>query len=214
MYKKVSIPNYSLREELINTTSHGIGIIFSLLALFILLMKTNNIKSTISIIIYTITMFIMYLVSFLYHAMPKHSHLKRILRLIDHCDIFLFISGCYTPIALILIGKISGFFLFILSWSLAILGIIVNVKNLDKYKNLSTILYLLMGWMIILSYNTLKKTMPQQGISLLIYGGLSYTFGAVLYMLGSKIKYMHSLFHIFVLIGSILHFFCIYLYVL
>lgn len=215
--KKIIIPYYSLGEILTNSISHGLGTIFGIVALIIVIIISVQKKNTIAIvsgIIYGVTMIIMYFTSCLYHALSSKRKAKKVLRVIDHCDIFVFIAGCYTPISLVLIGEEKGWLIFSIIWIIAILGVVFNAIDLEKYQKPSTILYLLMGWFILLSYQTLKQVMHPTGIQLLIGGGIAYTIGALSYAIGTKVKYMHSIFHFLVLIGSILHFFCICLYVL
>lgn len=215
--KRIVIPTYSLAEELMNSISHGLGAVFGIVVLIITVIISIHTKKKVAVVssaIYGSTMIIMYLISCLYHAFSPKIKAKKVFRVIDHCDIFVFIAGCYTPISLVLIGGRKGWEIFGLVWTIAVLGVIFNAINLEKYQKPSTILYLLMGWLILFSYSTLKQVMDPIGIKLLISGGIAYSIGALLYAIGAKVKYMHSIFHFFVLIGSILHFICILEFVL
>ena len=151
--------------------------------------------------------------SCLYHSL-KVNNAKRVFRIIDHCSIFLLIAGTYTPLTLVSLNGPIGWTLFAIIWGVSILGIILNAIDLNKYKVISMILYIMMGWAIIFTFPRLLKVIDMAGIYLLVAGGIVYTIGAIFYGVGKKIKYMHSVFHFFVLAGSILHFFAILLYVI
>ena len=154
----------------------------------------------------------MYLVSCLYHALSPKLKAKKVFRVLDHCDIYLFIAGCYTPYCLSLIGGKMGWIIFSIIWISAIVGVLLNAIDLEKFQVPSTIMYLIMGWMIIFSYNSISTLLPKAGLVLLISGGIAYTIGAILYAIGSKKRYFHSVFHFFVLAGTTLQFFSILLY--
>jgi hemolysin III len=148
--------------------------------------------------------------STLYHSLAVNNA-KRVFRIIDHCSIFLLIAGTYTPFTLVALEKPLGYVLFAIIWSIAILGIVLNAVDLKKYKIISFISYIILGWIIIFAYQPLKDAVSWSGILLLLAGGIVYTVGAIIYAFGKKVKYFHSIFHFFVLTGSILHFFSILL---
>lgn len=210
---KTEQPNYSIGEELINSISHGIGVLFGIAALVLSIVYSNEPIKIISVSLYGITLIILYSVSCLYHSFPPINKAKKIFRILDHDCIYLLILGTNIPYLLISVGGIKGWILFGILFFLTIIGIILNSINLEKYKNISLISYILMGWIIILSFKNLHLTIGYEGLLLLILGGILYTIGIIFYKLGKKIKYMHSVFHLFVLAGSILHFFSIFLYV-
>lgn len=212
---KITIPKYSLIEELINSISHGVGILLGITALVLTVVSSAIHHNTIGIIsssIYGTTMIIMYLISCLYHALSPKLKAKKVFRVLDHCDIYLFIAGCYTPYCLSLIGGKTGWIIFIIIWISAFIGVILNAIDLEKYQIPSTAMYLIMGWMIIFSYHKLSLLLPKPGLILLVTGGIIYTIGAILYVIGAKKKYFHSVFHFFVLAGSTLQFLSILLY--
>ena len=214
--EKISIPKYSLGEEITNAVSHGIGALLSIAALVLCVIFSaihNNIYAVISSCIYGTTLIILYMMSCLYHSL-KVNNAKRIFRIIDHCSIYLLIAGTYTPYTLVSLNGPLGWGMFGLIWGCALLGIILNAIDLNKYKILSMLLYLAMGWAVIFTFKTLMMSVNMVGIYLLLAGGVIYTIGAAFYGIGRKHKYMHSIFHFFVLIGSILHFFSIFLYVI
>lgn len=213
--KKVTVPKYTLGEEIVNSISHGFGIILGIVALVLTIVfsaKNNNTIGIVSSCIYGSTMIIMYTISCLYHALSPKLKAKKVFRVIDHCDIYLFIAGCYTPYCLSLIGGVTGWVIFAIIWACAVIGVLLNAIDLEKFIIPSVLMYLVMGWMIIFSYDSVATLLPTPGLVLLIAGGISYTVGAILYAIGSKKKYFHSVFHFFVLLGSILQFFSILLY--
>lgn len=215
--ERISLPKYTLGEELISSISHGIGALLSIAALILCIIfavKNKSIVAIISSCIYGSSLIILYTMSCLYHALaPNRS--KKVFRVFDHCSIFLLIAGSYTPFLLITIGGVKGIIMLIIMWLSAILGIIFNSINLEKYDKMSFILYLLMGWMIVFSFKQLLNNLPTPGFILLLAGGIVYTIGAVIYAIGDdKIKYLHSIWHFFVLGGSIFQFFTIFLYVI
>ena len=141
---------------------------------------------------------------------------KKVMQVLDHCTIFLLIAGSYTPFALCTFREYDaaiGWTIFGIIWAMAIIGIILNAIDLKKYKKFSMICYLGMGWAVIFKANLLPVLLPTGGLVLLVAGGIAYTIGAILYGIGKKHKWMHSVFHLFILLGSLLHFFCILLYV-
>lgn len=214
--KKITIPKYNLCEELINSISHGLGVALGIVALVLTIISAAKNHSTIGVVsscIYGSTMIIMYLNSCLYHAFSPKLKAKKVFRVLDHCDIYLFIAGCYTPYCLCLIGGIKGWIIFGIIWLSALIGVILNAVDLEKFQVPSVIMYLVMGWMIIFSYNSIRETLAFPGLVLLLTGGIAYTIGAILYGIGSKKRYFHSIFHFFVLAGSILQFLSILIYV-
>jgi hemolysin III len=155
--------------------------------------------------------------SSIYHGLSPKLKSKKVFQILDHCSIFLLIAGSYTPFALCAIRGVeilSGWFIFGVIWALAILGIVLNSIDIKKFKVFSMICYLLMGWCIMIKANLLPKLLTKNGFILLIAGGIAYTVGAIVYGLGKKYKYAHSIFHLFILLGSFLHFLCILLYVM
>lgn len=214
--EKIQIPNYSLGEEITNAILHGIGALLAIAALVLCVVFSaihHNPYAVVSSCLYGSTLIILYTMSCLYHSL-KVNNTKRVFRIIDHCSIFLLIAGTYTPLTLVSLNGPIGWTLFGIIWGVSILGIILNAIDLNKYKVISMILYIMMGWAIIFTFPRLLKVIDMAGIYLLVAGGIVYTIGAIFYGVGKKIKYMHSVFHFFVLAGSILHFFAILLYVI
>ena len=213
---RISIPKYTLGEELISAISHGVGALLGIAALVLCIVKSCNPfdgYKLASSIVFGLTVTLLYLMSCLYHSL-KVNKAKRVFRVIDHCTIFLLIAGTYTPYTLVSLRGTLGWWIFGIIWGIATLGIVLNAVNLKKFAKLSVACYLIMGWIIVFAYQYMVQVMHPTALSLLIWGGIAYTVGAVLYAIGSKKKYFHSVFHFFCLAGTILHFFSIYLYVL
>ena len=213
---RISIPKYSLSEELLNAISHGLGALFGIVGTVLCIVKAANTEDPWRIVsgsIFGVTVLLLYLMSCLYHAL-KVNMAKRVFRVIDHCTIFLLIAGTYTPFTLVTLRGTVGWVLFGIVWGMAVLGITLNAVNLKKFSKISVACYLVMGWAIIAAFQPLAEALAPQGVSLLIWGGIAYTVGAILYGIGAKVKYFHSVFHFFCLAGTVLHFFAIYLYVL
>lgn len=214
--EKVSIPTYTLGEELVNAISHGIGVLFAVAALVLTVVYSaihENVWAVVGSSIYGSSLIILYTMSTIYHSL-KPNNAKRVFRILDHDSIFILIAGTYTPYTLVTLNGWIGWTLFGIVWGCAVLGITLKSIDIRKFKKLSTIFYVIMGWVIIIAFKPLYDAMEIGGVYLLIAGGIIYTIGAVFYALGKNKKYMHSIFHIFVLVGSILHFFSIFLYVI
>ena len=215
--ERITLPNYTLGEELISSISHGVGALLSIAALVLCVIYAAKGGSALAVVascIYGSSLIILYLMSCLYHALAKNKA-KKVFRVFDHCSIFLLIAGTYNPFLLITIGGTKGIIMLIIMWIAAITGIVLNSINLEKYDKMSFILYLIMGWMIVFSFKQLLENLARTGFILLLVGGIIYTIGAVIYAIGDdKKKYLHSIWHFFVLGGSIFQFFTILLYVI
>ena len=214
------LPIYSKGEEIFNMTSHIVGGVLGIVATVLCVVFAaihGNGYGVVSGAIYGVTMIILYTMSSIYHGLSPKRYSKRVFQVLDHCSIFLLIAGSYTPFALVSFREYNtalGWTIFGVIWAMAIIGIILNSIDIKKFKVFSMICYLGMGWCIVFTANLLPKLLGTAGLSLLVAGGLSYTVGAILYGLGKKHKWMHSVFHMFILLGSLLQFFCILLYVM
>ena len=206
------MPKYSLGEELVNSISHGLGAILSIVALIFLVLKASSIKAIISVCLYASFMIILYTISCIYHALSPNIGGKKVLRVIDHCNVLLMVAGTYMPICLSLLYGRLGWITFAIVWCITIVGIVFNAINVDKYSLISVICNLVLGWGALLLINPMLNLIPLKGIVYLIIGGVMYTIGSILYGIGKKIPYMHSVFHFFVLLGSLFQFLFIYFY--
>ncbi len=214
------LPKYTKGEEIFNMTSHIIGAVLGIVATSLCIVfaaVNNNVYGIISGAIYGLTMIILYTMSSVYHGLSPKLLSKKVFQVLDHCSIFLLIAGSYTPFVLVSIREhdpIAGWVIFGVIWLFAILGIVLNAIDIKKFKKFSMICYLIMGWCIVFKANILPIVLGTPGFVLLLLGGISYTVGAILYGIGKKHKYIHSVFHLFILLGSLLHFLCILLYVM
>ena len=206
--------SYTVKEERLNVLSHFIGLVLSVIALILLLIKsisTGDIWTIVSFSIYGLSLVILYLASTLYHR-AKTPSTRRRLNVFDHAAIYILIAGTYTPYTLVsLHGKI-GWIFFGIIWGIALWGVLFKLFFTGKFNKLSTLLYVLMGWIVIFVSKPLLENLSTPGLVWLAIGGLFYTIGAVLYI-REKMRYNHAIFHIFVLLGSISHFISIYYYV-
>ena len=216
---RIAIPTYSLGEELISAISHGIGGLLGAAGLVLCLVKSvpeGDPWKIASSCVFGFTVVLLYVMSCLYHAL-KVNRAKRVFRVIDHCTIFLLIAGTYTPYTLVSIRQadpVLAWLIFGLIWAAAATGISLNAVSLRKFAKVSVACYLIMGWMVLIAYRPMTQAIAAGGIRLLIWGGAVYSLGAAVYAIGSRRKYFHSVFHFFVLAGTVLHFLSIYLYVL
>ena len=214
------LPTYTKGEENFNMTSHIVGGALGIVATVLCVVFAaihGNVYGVVSGAIYGVTMIILYTMSSIYHGLSPKRNSKKVSQILDHCSIFLLIAGSYTPFALCTIRSydpVTGWVIFGVIWFLAILGIVLNSIDLKQFKVFSMICYLLMGWCIIMKINVLPKLLGTTGFALLLAGGIAYTVGAILYGLGKKHKYVHSIFHLCILLGSFLQFMCILLYVM
>lgn len=214
------LPSYTRGEEIINTSSHIIGALIGIIAMCLCIIfaaHNNNVYGIVSGTIYGITMIILYTASSIYHGLKADTTSKKVFQIIDHCTIFLLIAGCYTPFCLCTFRAYNtalGWSLFGIVWGLAIIGIVLNSIDLHRYKVFSMICYLAMGWCVIFKGTILPTLLGKNGFFLLLLGGIIYTVGAIFYGLGRKVKYMHSIFHVLIVIASILQFLSILFYVM
>lgn len=199
------------KEELLNTVSHAIGILLGIIGLLLLLNKNAD-KSEFSlagIIIYSLSVVLLYTASTSYHAIAKPS-LKKKFRILDHISIYFLIAGTYTPVALITLINGNGWLIFSIVWGIALFGTVLKLFFTGKYEIISLLLYLVMGWLIVFDFQNLLASTSSLGINLLMLGGAFYTVGILFYTI-RKIPYNHFIWHLFVLGGSISHWLFIYI---
>ena len=204
----------TLFEEKLNATTHAVGVLFGVAALILLIVFDNQRTnwSLFSIIVYGISIIILFTASTLYHAV-KEKRRKHYFRIIDHISIYLLIAGTYTPVLLIALHKSFGWTLFWIVWGIAAFGIVLKLFFTGRFEVFSTLLYLVMGWLIIFDFPNLSDNIGSDGVLFLFLGGLSYTVGIVFYAI-QKIPFNHVIWHLFVLAGAIFHFFMIFFYVI
>lgn len=203
---------YSAKEELLNIYTHGFGFIASIVGLILLLLKDHeNPSYSWSVLVFGLSMCILYLASTVYHRAKKPLQRAR-LKIVDHCAIYVLIAGTYTPFTLVTLPSDIGSLLFEIAWIFAGAGIVLKVFFTGRFDIISTLLYVAMGWLIVFAYNSLLDNLPEQGVYWLFAGGIFYTIGAIIYSV-KNIPYNHAIFHVFVLLGTFCHFWTVYFYV-
>jgi hemolysin III len=201
---------YSNREEIANSLTHGAGAVLSLLGLVVLLVRASQDGSTwhvVSFAIYGVSLFLLYLASTLYHSIPVLEW-KQVLKKLDHSAIFLLIAGTYTPFLLNNLRGPWGWSLFGVIWGLTILGLVIKLGFIDKLEKASLVLYLAMGWLVVVAVRQLLSRVEPTSLILLAIGGVCYTVGVIFY-LWRRLPYNHTIWHLFVLGGSITHYFAV-----
>ena len=200
-------------EEIANSITHGLFLVAAIFSMPLLITKALNTQNSLiimSTVIFAASVLIVYLISMLYHAMPR-SETKKILRIVDHCTIYLLIAGTYTPFALNVIQGKFGWAIFATEWTMAVIGIVLLAATGLKYSRLSLLFYLIMGWMIVIAIKPLMIKIPVTGLVLILIGGLSYTLGILFYRV-SHLNYRHFIWHLFVMLGTACHIVAVYLY--
>ena len=210
------LPYYSTAEELVNTISHGIGCLMGMIVLFLCITKAGTSLGRGAGLVYGSSMILLYGISALYHSLRPGTS-KKVLQILDHCSIYLLIAGTYTPILLcVFVPAVPavGWGLLAVQWGVSVIAIILNAIDLKQYRFFSYTAYVLLGWAILPFWSLAITLISRQGMVYLLAGGISYTLGVILYGIGSKLRWFHSIFHFFVLLGSLLHFIAVYQYVL
>lgn len=201
---------YSLGEEIFNSISHGVGAGLSIAGTVVLIVTAaihTNAWGVVSSCIYGASLIILYTMSTLYHSFTNKKA-KSFFRIMDHNTIFFLIAGTYTPITLYFLNGVVGWVLFSVVWGAAIFGIVMNSINLEKARIPSIFCYVAMGWVVIFAIKPLIASMPPISLFFLVAGGVFYTLGIIFYAI-KKVKYFHSVWHLFTIVGSVLHYFCI-----
>ncbi len=215
---KIRIPDYTKGEEVFNALSHGIGAFLGVLGLILLLEKASKAApdlrnlETVCAWIYGISMIMLYSMSCIYHALPKRSVLKRLFRVLDHCNVFLLVFGTYIPGVLIAVGGKLGWFLFSLVAVITAIGIILTLIDMDRFSKAAVACHLINGWSIVFGIPRLFRVMGLAGVLYIALGGGVYSIGAALYAIGRKKRYLHSVFHVFCIAATLLQFLGLYFY--
>ncbi len=206
---------YSLGEEIFSAVTHGVGAAMSIVALVTMILRAidgGKPYAVFAAAMFGGTLIILYTMSTLYHSLAPQGA-KKVFRIFDHATIFLLIAGTYTPYLLVSMQGVLGWSIFFILWGLAVVGIVFDSIMLDKFRKIEMLLYVGMGWCIILAAGDLLKNLAPAGFALLLTGGVFYTVGIIFYAM-KKVKYMHSIWHLFVLAGSVFQYFSVYFYVL
>lgn len=214
------LPSYTKGEEIMNMVTHIVGGALGIVALVLCVIKSalkGDAYGVVSGSIFGFTMIVLYAMSSIYHGLSPKLMAKRVFQVIDHCSIFLLIAGTYTPISLCAIRQFSvplGWVIFGIIWGMTAVGITLNAIDIKAFSKISMIGYIIMGWCVIFTIKQVFYVIGVGGIVFLVLGGVAYTVGAVLYSMGKKRRYIHSVFHIFTVVASLMHFFCIFFYVI
>lgn len=217
--KDRALPNYTKGEEIFNMVSHIVGGGLGIAALTLCVVMSairSDAWAVVSSAIYGASLVILYAMSSIYHGLTAPLA-KKVFQVLDHCAIFFLIAGTYTPVLLCSVRRISpgwAWAMFGVVWGLTALAVTLNAIDLDKYEKFSMACYIGMGWCIVIAAKVTIQAVPFMGLMYILIGGIAYTVGAVLFVLGEKIRYMHSMFHLFVVAGSVLHFFGILFYII
>lgn len=213
------LPNYTRGEEIMNMVTHIIGGVLGVVALVLCVVRASIHGDAYAVVgssIFGFTMIVLYTMSSIYHGLNPDRMAKKVFQIIDHCSIFFLIAGTYTPIALSSIREVNpalGWTIFGIIWGMTIIGITLNAIDIKAFSKISMAGYIIMGWCIIFTIKQVYLAIGTGGMVFLVLGGVAYTIGAVLYHIGKKKKFIHSVFHVFTVIASLMHFFCILFYV-
>lgn len=206
---------YTVGEEIFNSVSHGVGALLSVAALTLLIVFAvfrSDGYGLASAIVFGVSLTLLYSMSTVYHIIQNETA-KKVLRVFDHCSIFILIAGTYTPYLLMCMRNALGWTMFGLIWGVTVLGIVLNAVNLERFRRFSLVCYICMGWAIVFTIKPIIQNIALPGVVLLIAGGVVYTIGVIFYVL-KRYRYMHSIWHLFVLGGSVCHYLSVLLYVL
>ncbi len=209
------VNEFSLTEEIWHAITHGIGLALSIAALTIMVAYSSQSGSTISVlasVLFGTTLIILYGSSTLYHAITHHE-LKKRFQQFDHASIYILIAGSYTHVTLVSLGNTLGYSIFAVVWGVSLIGIYLKFAYPGRFEKLSLVLYLLLGWLIVIAIKPLFEVMEPGGLWMLLIGGLFYTFGVIFYVWDS-LPFNHAIWHLFVMAGSISHFLMVLLYVI
>ena len=203
-------------EEWFNTISHGIAALASTVGFVLLVMLGNSSElsfTLFSAIVFGVSLVLLYTFSTIYHG-ARNEKTKKVFQILDHCGIYLLIAGTYTPVLLVSIGGTTGWVIFGVQWTIAFIGLVIKIFYTGKFDLISTLMYAVMGWMIVIRWQDLVDAIPSAALTLLLAGGISYTVGIVFYLIDTRIKFSHFIWHLFVMAGSLFHYMMIVKYVI
>lgn len=203
----------SLGEEIANAISHGVGALFGIIALILMLLKSNTELEVFGSLIFGLSIILLYMMSTLYHAFKKDSAVKRLFKRFDHISIYVLIGGTFAPIFIMIVEKPLGWYFLIAQWSLITLGIVFKAIKINKFLLQHLMLYLLLGWSGLTLVGPLYEY-SNYAFYYILAGGLAYTVGVIFYALSKVFRYSHFIWHIFVFLGTLLHFIAIYVYLM
>lgn len=214
--RALNLPIYTFNEELINSATHALGAIMGMAGWLMslkLLIPAGNMAATLSMSVFFASMILLYANSALYHGWEL-SNAKKKFQIMDHCSIFVLITGTYAPYTLMVMNNLAGRIIFAIVALTSVLGIALNIIDMKKFRFVSMACYLVTGWCILFAYKDIAAALSPEQFTMLVLGGVIYTLGTIFYGLGNQIRYMHSIWHLFVLGGSLLHFASLYSFIL
>lgn len=212
--REIQIPDYTIGEEIFNAVSHGLGALLGVVGLILMVIKAHGVLAETAVSLFGVAIVQLYTISCIYHALSPRLKGKKVMRVIDHCNVYLLVLGTYLPVSLLGVGGWMGWLLLGIVFVFSVLGIVFTAIDVDRYQLVSVICHLICGWSILIGIPGLLKSMGVQGLVYSILGGIMYFIGAILYGLGKKKRYRHSVFHVFCLLGTFFHFWGIYMYLL
>lgn len=212
--REIQIPDYTIGEEIFNAVSHGLGALLGVAGLILMVIKAHGVLAETAVSLFGVAIVQLYTISCIYHALSPRLKGKKVMRVIDHCNVYLLVLGTYLPVSLLGVGGWMGWLLLGIVFVFSVLGIVFTAIDVDRYQLVSVICHLICGWSILIGIPGLLKSMGVQGLVYSILGGIMYSIGAILYGLGKKKRYRHSVFHVFCLLGTFFHFWGIYMYLL
>ena len=211
---RIKVPHYTRGEEIMNSLSHGIGAAFAVVALVLMAVKAKTPLAVVTVCLFGASMILLYTISCIYHALPPRLEGKKVLRVLDHCNVFLLVFGTYIPYSLLAIGGAKGWLQFGIVAAATVIGVTLSAIAVDRFTVSEVICDIVSGWSALFFLKELRASLGPAGLAWLIAGGIIYTVGSVLYGIGSKKRYIHSIFHLFCLAGSFCHFWGLYMYLL
>lgn len=212
--KRVSLPNYSLGEEVFNSISHGIGALAGIIGIILMDIRATGPQAMTCSSVFGVSIIVAYAVSCVYHALPARLEGKRVLRVIDHCTVFLLVFGTYVPAALLGVCGILGWVLFAVVLFFTVIGITLTAIDVDRYSKVAMACHLVNGWSFVVGLPQLYASFGFTCAALVVGGGVAYTLGAILYGLGRDHANMHCVFHVFCLVGTFCHFLAVFAFLL
>ena len=212
--REIQIPDYTIGEEIFNAVSHGLGALLGVVGLILMVIKAHGVLAETAVSLFGVAIVQLYTISCIYHALSPRLKGKKVMRVIDHCNVYLLVLGTYLPVSLLGVGGWMGWLLLGIVFVFSVLGIVFTAIDVDRYQLVSVICHLICGWSILIGIPGLLASMGVQGLVYSILGGIMYSIGAILYGLGKKKRYRHSVFHVFCLLGTFFHFWGIYMYLL
>ncbi len=216
-----NLPNYTRGEEIFNMVSHIVGAVLGLaslvLGIIFAAVRGHGAGAILCAIVFGLSMVVLYTMSAIYHGLSPKLRGKKVMQVLDHCSVFLLIAGSYTPVTLcglMQADPVAAWVIFAFVWAISVLGIVLNSIDIAKYQAFSMVCYLGLGWCIVASLPALFSVLPAVAVWMLVLGGVAYTIGAILFGIGIHKKWMHSVFHVFCVLGSVLHGLMILIFVL